>query len=51
MYKSKINNIEDKRLPKIASNSNQNRQELKKGWYKDVKSSLNHSGIRDKVTL
>jgi hypothetical protein len=33
-YKNKINNMDDKRLPKIASNSSQNHQQLKRGWHK-----------------
>jgi hypothetical protein len=51
MYKNKINNMEDKRLPKIASSSNQNRLQLKQGWHKDAKSWLNHWGIKEDVTL
>jgi hypothetical protein len=31
MYKNKLNNMEDKRLPKIASNSSQNHLRLKQG--------------------
>jgi hypothetical protein len=38
MYKNKINNMEDKRIPKVASNSNQNHLGLKKRWHKDAKS-------------
>jgi hypothetical protein len=51
MYKNKINNMEDKRLPKIASNSSQNHLQLKQGWHKDAKSWLNHWGIKEEVTL
>jgi hypothetical protein len=51
MYKNKINNMEDKRLPKIASNSSQNHLWLKWGWHKDAKSWLNHWGIKEEVTL
>jgi hypothetical protein len=29
MYKNKVNNMEDKRLPKIASNSNENNDNIK----------------------
>jgi hypothetical protein len=38
MYKNKLNKMEDKRLPKIASNSNQNHFRLKQGWHKDAQS-------------
>jgi hypothetical protein len=43
--------MDDKRLPKIASNSNQNHQRLKWGWHKDAKSWLNHWGIQEDVIL
>jgi hypothetical protein len=43
--------MEDKRLPKVASNSIQNNLQLKRGWHKDVKSWLNHWGIEEDVTL
>ena len=36
MYKNKLYNMESKRLPKIASNFNQNPHLcLKRGWHKD----------------
>jgi hypothetical protein len=38
MYKNKINNMEDKRVAKVASKSNQNHLRLKQGWHKDAKS-------------
>jgi hypothetical protein len=41
-YKNKINNMDDKRLPKIASNSSENHQRLKQRWHKSAKSWLNH---------
>jgi hypothetical protein len=50
-YKNKINNMDDKRLPKIASNSSQNHQRLKWGWHKDVKSWLNHWGIQEEAIM
>jgi hypothetical protein len=40
LYKNKLNNMEDKRLPKIASNSSQNHLRLKQGWHKDAQSWL-----------
>jgi hypothetical protein len=45
MYKNKINNMDDKRLPIISSNSSQNHQQLKRGWHNDAKSWLNNWGI------
>jgi hypothetical protein len=36
--------MDDKRLPKIASDSSQNHQQLKWGWHNDAKSWLNHWG-------
>jgi hypothetical protein len=50
-YKNKINNMDDKRLPKIASNSSQNHQRLKRGWHKDAKSWLNHWGIQEEAIM
>jgi hypothetical protein len=50
MYKNKINNMQDKTLLKIASNTNQNHQKLKWGWHKDDKYWLNHWGIKEEVT-
>jgi hypothetical protein len=43
--------MDDKRLPKIASNSSQNHQRLKQGWHNDAKSWLNHWGIKEEVIL
>jgi hypothetical protein len=43
--------MEDKRLPKIASNSSQNHLRLKQGWHKDAKSWLNHWGIKEEIIL
>jgi hypothetical protein len=51
MYKNKLNNMEDKRLPKIASNSSQNHLRLKQGWHKDAQSWLNHWGIKEEIIL
>jgi hypothetical protein len=36
MYKNKLNNMEDKRLPKIASKLSRNHHRLKRGWHKDA---------------
>jgi hypothetical protein len=36
MYKNKLNNMEDKRLPKISSKSSRNHHRLKRGWHKDA---------------
>jgi hypothetical protein len=36
VYKNKLNNMEDKRLPKIASKSSHNHHLLKQGWHKDA---------------
>jgi hypothetical protein len=51
MYKNNLNNMEDKRLPKIASNFIQNHIQLKRGWHKDAQSWLNHWGIKEEVIL
>ena len=44
MYKNKLNNMEDKRLLKIASKSSHNHHRLKWGWHKDVWSWLKTIG-------
>jgi hypothetical protein len=49
MYKNKLNNMEDKRLPKIASNSSHNHHRLKRGWHKDALSWLNYWGIMEET--
>jgi hypothetical protein len=49
MYKNKINNMDNKRLPKNASDSSQNHQRLKQVWHNDAKSWLNHWGIKEIV--
>ena len=41
----------DHRLPKIALNSSQNHLRLKRGWYKDTRSWLNHWEIDENVAL
>jgi hypothetical protein len=43
--------MEDKRLPKIASNFSQNHLWLKWGWHKDAQSWLNHWGIKEEIIL
>jgi hypothetical protein len=42
MYKNKLKNMEDKRLPKIGSKSSHNHHRLKQGWHKDAQSWLNY---------
>ena len=51
MYKHKINNMGNKRLPKIALNSNQNQLCLKQCWCKDTISWLNYWGITENDIL
>jgi hypothetical protein len=51
MYKNKLNNMEDKRLPKIASKSSHNHHRLKRGWHKDAWSWLNYWGIMEDTIL
>jgi len=51
LYKNKLNNIGDHRLPMLALNSNQNHLRLKQGWYKDMRSWLNHWEINENVAL
>ena len=51
LYKHKVNNLGDHRLPKIALNSSQNHLRLKRGWYKDTSAWLNHWEIDDDVAL
>jgi len=51
MYKHKINNMGNERLPKIALESSQNHLRLKRGWCKDVMAWLNHWGIDENDTL
>ena len=47
MYKKKLYNMEAKRFPKIASNSNQNPSlQLEQGWNKDTQSWIKHCGKR-----
>jgi hypothetical protein len=43
--------MDDKRLPKIASNYSQNHQRLKRGWHKDEKCWLNHWGIQEESIM
>ena len=42
IYKYKVTNMKDKRLPKIAINSSENHLHLKRSWHKDAKSWLKH---------
>ena len=51
MYKNKLNNMKDKRIPKIASKSSHNHHRLKRGWHKDVRSWLNYWGIMEETIL
>ena len=41
--------MDNKRLPKIVSDSSQNHQRLKRGWHNDVKYWLNHWGIKEVI--
>jgi hypothetical protein len=49
IHKNKINNMDDKILPKIVSDASQNHQRLKWGWHNDAKSWINHWGIKKKL--
>ena len=51
LYKHKINNMGDHRLPKLALNSIQNHLSLKQGWYKDTMAWLNLWEIDENVVL
>jgi hypothetical protein len=51
MYKNKINTMEDKMLPKVASNSSPNLLQLKRGWHKDAKSWLSQGVSRKTQSL
>ena len=51
LYKHKINDMGDHRLPKLALNSSQNHLRLKQGWYKDTGASLNHWEIDETIVL
>ena len=51
MYKHKINNIGNERLPKIAIKSSQNQLRLKQCWCKDTMAWLNYWGIDENNIL
>ena len=51
MYKHKINNMGNERLPKISLNSIQNQLPLKRCWCKDTMDWLNHWGINENDIL
>ena len=51
LYKHKINNMGDHRLPKLALNSSQNHLRLKRDWYKDTRAWLYHWEINENVAL
>ena len=51
LYKHKINNMGNHRLPKLAFNSIQNHLRLKQGWYKDTRAWLSHWEINENVAL
>jgi hypothetical protein len=51
MYKNKLNNMEDKRLPKIASKSSSNHHRLKRGWHKDTRYWLKYLGMMEDTIL
>ena len=47
MYKHRINNMGNERLPKVALNSSQNQLCLKQCWCKDTMAWLTHWGINE----
>ena len=51
MYKHKINNVGNTRLPKIDLNSIQNQLHLNRCWGKDTMAWLNHWGIDENDIL
>ena len=51
LYKHKINNMGDHRLPKLDLKSSQNHLRLKWGWYKYTRAWLNHWEIEENVWL
>jgi len=51
MYKQKINNMGDERLPKIALKSSQTHLHLKRSWCKYVSVWLSHWGVDKNDTL
>ena len=51
LYKHKINNMGDHRLPKLAFKSIQNHLRLKQCWYKDTRAWLNHWEINENVVV
>jgi len=51
MYKDKINNMGNQRLPKIALKSSQYCLRLKRGWYKYARAWIHLWGIDENVTL
>jgi hypothetical protein len=51
MYKNKLNNMEDKRFPKIVSKSSHNHHLLKRSWHKYDHSWLNYWGIMEDTIL
>ena len=52
MYKKKLDNMESKKLPKIASNCSQNPHlRLKRGWHKDAQPWLNRWGIKEELGM
>jgi len=51
MYKNNLNNMEDKRLPIIASKSSHNHHQLRRGWHKDTRSWINYWGIMEDTIL
>jgi len=50
MYKHKINNTGDQRLPKLALKTSQNHLRLKLAWHKDTLTLLKH-WYKDTLTL
>jgi len=51
MYKKKLHNMESKRPPKFASNSQNPHLHLKRGWHQDAQSWLNLWGIKEEIIM
>ena len=51
MYKNELNNIEDKRLPKITSKSSHNHHQLNRGWHKYAQSWIKYWRIMEDTIL
>ena len=51
LYKQKLNNIDDHKLPKLALNSSQNHLRLNRGWHKYTRAWLNYWEINENDAL